>query len=94
MYIEDNYFLYLFNQLEYTLSFLPLVIIKHVFNRPQLCSSNASDKQSDNSGSILIVHGSLSNQTVHPFGVGKLVAISRQLGNHCRILQSVCSEWT
>ena len=27
--------------------------------------------------------------TVHPSGVGKLVAFSRQLGDHCRILQSV-----
>ena len=34
------------------------------------------------------------DHTVHPSGVGKLVAISRQLGDHCRILRSVDSEWT
>ena len=42
-------------------------------------------------GPGLISAAGTVNHTVHPSEVGKLVAISRQLGGHCRILRSVKS---
>ena len=49
---------------------------------------NASDTQSDNPSSIL-GRDSLANQAVHPSGVAELVAINKQLCDHCRISRSV-----
>ena len=54
-------------------------------NEPQLCSGNVSHTQSDRPGSIL-GRGSPINQAVRPSVVGNLAAISRQLGDHCRML--------
>ena len=47
---------------------------------------NAWDTQSDNPDSILW-RGLPVKQAVHPSRVGRLVANSRQLSDHCRILQ-------